>query len=426
MVQDNYQNPSSPTQDMTFTLFGLQAFEVQYWNGSSWLAVPGGSVTGNNKVWRQFTFPAISTSKIRVLANASPDAYSRLTEVEAWTNTTTPPPSLNVALPANGGVASASSALSSSYLPSTVINGERAGANSTTGGVFNGWISSSQTMPQWLQIDFGQTRSIQEIDVFMVQDNYQNPSPPTPDMTFTLFGLQAFEVQYWNGSSWLAVPGGSVTGNNKAWRQFTFAAISTSKIRVLANASPDAYSRLTEVEAWTNATSPPPSLNVALPANGGVASASSSLSSSYLPSTVINGERAGANSTTGGVFNGWISSSQTMPQWLQIDFGQTRSIQQIDVFMVQDNYQNPSSPTQDMTFTLFGLQAFEVQYWNGSSWLLVPGGSVTGNNKVWRQFTFAAISTSKIRVLANASPDAYSRLTEVEVWSNASPVSSRP
>jgi hypothetical protein len=237
---------------MTFTMFGLQAFEVQYWNGSSWAAVPGGSVSGNNKVWRQFTFPALSTSKIRVLTNASPDSYSRLTEVEAWTNATAPPPSLNVALPANGGVASASSTMSSSYLPSTVINGERAGANSTTGGVFNGWISSSQTMPQWLQIDFGQTRSIQQIDVFMVQDNYQNPSPPTLDMTFTTFGLQAFEVQYWNGSSWAAVPGGSVSGNNKVWRQFTFAALSTSKIRVLTNASPDSYSRLTEVEAWSN------------------------------------------------------------------------------------------------------------------------------------------------------------------------------
>src|SRR5438034_463160 len=38
-----------------------------------------------NNVWRQFTFSAINTSKIRVLTNASPDNYSRLTEVEAWT-----------------------------------------------------------------------------------------------------------------------------------------------------------------------------------------------------------------------------------------------------------------------------------------------------------------------------------------------------
>ena len=51
--------------------------------------VPGGSVTGNNKVWRQFTFSPITTSKIRVMVNAGADnAFSRVVEVEAWTSST--------------------------------------------------------------------------------------------------------------------------------------------------------------------------------------------------------------------------------------------------------------------------------------------------------------------------------------------------
>ena len=41
-------------------------------------------MSGNNKVWQKFNFTGVSTSKIRVLTNASPDGYSRLTEVEAW------------------------------------------------------------------------------------------------------------------------------------------------------------------------------------------------------------------------------------------------------------------------------------------------------------------------------------------------------
>ncbi|MCM3874260.1 MAG: RHS repeat-associated core domain-containing protein, partial [Pyrinomonadaceae bacterium] len=57
------------------------------WNGSAWATVTGGSVTGNNKVWRRFNFSAISTTKIRVLTNAAPDNWSRLTEVEAWSGT---------------------------------------------------------------------------------------------------------------------------------------------------------------------------------------------------------------------------------------------------------------------------------------------------------------------------------------------------
>jgi RHS repeat-associated protein len=58
---------------------------VQYWTGSQWQAVPGGGVSGNNLIWRKFTFPAVTTTKIRVLASASPDGYSRLAEVEAYT-----------------------------------------------------------------------------------------------------------------------------------------------------------------------------------------------------------------------------------------------------------------------------------------------------------------------------------------------------
>jgi len=71
MLQDNYSNPSEPTEAMTFSLYGVTAFDVQYWNGSSWVTVPGGSVTGNNKVWRKFTFTAITTSKIRVVTEHS-------------------------------------------------------------------------------------------------------------------------------------------------------------------------------------------------------------------------------------------------------------------------------------------------------------------------------------------------------------------
>lgn len=60
------------------------AFDVQYWTGAAWATVPGGAVTGNDKVWRKLTFPAVTTTKIRVLARGGADGYSRIVEVEAW------------------------------------------------------------------------------------------------------------------------------------------------------------------------------------------------------------------------------------------------------------------------------------------------------------------------------------------------------
>ncbi len=43
---------------MTFSLYGLRDFDVQYWNSSVWVTVPGGAITGNNLVWSTMSFPA--------------------------------------------------------------------------------------------------------------------------------------------------------------------------------------------------------------------------------------------------------------------------------------------------------------------------------------------------------------------------------
>src|SRR6185436_16585580 len=315
------------------------------------------------------------------------------------------PSPVNFAFASNGGVASASSSYSG-YGPSGANNGGRKGDSAN-----DYWndAAPANTFPDWLQIDFNGSKSIQEIDVFSVQDNWQNPYEPTETMTFSNYGLTGFDVQYWNGSIWVTVPGGSITGNNKVWKKITFAAITTTKIRVLTNAAADGWSRITELEAWD---APPPPTNVALAANGGVASASSSYSG-YGPSGANNGGRKGDSAN-----DYWndAAPANTFPDWLQIDFNGSKSIQEIDVFSVQDNWQNPSEPTETMTFSNYGLTGFDVQYWNGSSWVTVPGGSVTGNNKVWKKITFTAIATTKIRVLTNAAADGWSRITELEAW----------
>src|SRR5205085_247724 len=98
-----------------FSTYGLTNFDVQYWSGSAWVTVPAGSITGNNKVWTKISFPAIATTKIRVLVNNALYSYSRVTELEAWGDQTPPPPptATNVALASNGGIATASSSYSS-------------------------------------------------------------------------------------------------------------------------------------------------------------------------------------------------------------------------------------------------------------------------------------------------------------------------
>ena len=136
---------------------------------------------------------------------------------------------------------------------------------------------------------------------------------------------------------------------------------------------------------------------MALAANGAITRASSIFDKTYDSTGVVNGERSGLSWGQNG---GWADGTpNAFPDWVEVEFYGTKTLDEIDVFTVQDSYTSPSTPTPTMTFAHYGIRNFEVQYWTGSAWLLVPGGAVTGNNLVWRQFAVGTVTTSKIRVL---------------------------
>src|SRR6266700_2879639 len=159
---------------------------------------------------------------------------------------------VNVALADNGGTAVASSTYGTN-VAANANNGDRKGTNGLV------WMDSSlSSFPDWIEVDFDGSKTINEIDVVTRQDDLNNPVEPSLSQTFSLYGITAFDVQYWDGNAWVTVSNGSVTGNNKVWRQFSFASVTTSKVRVAVNAGADnAYSRVVEVEAWGSQTAGP-------------------------------------------------------------------------------------------------------------------------------------------------------------------------
>jgi subtilisin family serine protease len=321
----------------------------------------------------------------------------------------------NVALWFNEASVSASSTYSDSYSLRTVNNGDRKGLN---WGANGGWKDATPgAYPDWVQIDFSGSKMISEIDVYTLQDAYANPVEPDDSLTFSSYGITDFSVQYWDGVSWVTVPGGSVSGNNKVWRKFTFSPITTSMIRVLVHGALDGYSRIVEVEAYEGAT-PPQGINVALVANGATASASSTLDAGRAAAAAINGDRGGlpwgSDPSTG---SGWHDATQNAyPDWLEVTFAGQRTVSEVSVFSVQDNFGAPAEPTEAMTFSQYGLQDFDVEYWTGSAWAVVPGGAVTNNNKVWVRLLFAPLTTNKLRVVARRGGGGYSRIVEVEAY----------
>ncbi len=463
-LKNDFNSGSIVDDSTTFDSFGYgaTAYDVQYWNGSSWVTVPGGSVTGNNKVKRRFIFSPIMTDRIRVVVNAAQDgAHSRIVEIEAFscgpvvvptptptpTPTATPTPSpsptpciggINVAAAVNGGTAMASSQVAANYPASGVINGEHNGNDWGMGGGWND--GTANAFPDDVTVTFSTAQSISEIDVYTLKNDYNSGSIVDDSTTFDSFGYgaTAYDVQYWNGSSWVTVPGGSITGNNKVKRRFIFSPIMTDRIRVVVNASQDgAYSRIVEIEAFscmvvptptpsptpTPTPSPTPTPtpcgpNVAAATNGATATASSQVAANYPASGVINGEHNGNDWGMGGAWND--GTANVFPDAVTVNLNVTQSISEIHVYTLKNDYNSGSIVDDSTTFDSFGYgaTAYDVQYWNGSSWVTVPGGSITGNNKVKRRFIFSPITTDRIRVVVNASQDgAYSRIVEIEAFS---------
>ncbi len=434
-MQDTYTAPVEPTQTMTFANYGLKAFEVQYWNGSAWTAVPGGGVTNNNKVWRQVAFAAVTTSKIRIYITSALNTYSRAVEVEAWgvAATGNVPPTVSITGPTEGASFASPADLSINATASdnggTVTsvafyaNGSLVGADASSpySVSWTGVAAGSYTLTAVATDNDGATTTSAPVHVSVVVN-----APPTVAIaspgngatfsapaTITVLanasdtdGTVAQVAFFANGQ-----PIGtdtttpySITWTSVAAGTYTLTAVATDNQGTTATSA--------AVNITVNAVAG--RMNMALATNGGAALASSTYTSSYPASSAINGDRKGLNWGAGG---GWCDgTSNAFPDWLEVDFDGLKTIDEVDVFSMQDSYQTPSEPTPSMTFAFYGLKAFTVQYWNGSAWVDMPGGAVTNNNLVWRQLTFAAVTTTKIRILVTSALSSYSRVMEIEAW----------
>jgi hypothetical protein len=162
--------------------------------------------------------------------------------------------------------------------------------------------------------------------------------------------------------------------------------------------------------------------NVAAATNGGRATASSTYSDNYPERAAIDGERIGTSWGQGG---GWNDATEDVqPDWLQVDFSGPKSIGKIEVFTLYHGYSGipgvsstkPMGISMNTEFTRAGITDFIVKYWDGAFWKTLPGGEVTENRKVRRQFLFKPIVTSKIRLEISKAMDGFSRVTEFEAW----------
>ncbi len=146
--------------------------------------------------------------------------------------------------------------------------------------------------------------------------------------------------------------------------------------------------------------------NFALASNGSTVTSSEGYDTSCAPENVIDGNTSFSNSKR------WRTAK--LPAYLEIDFGQERTIDTIHLFSQQDS--GNTTPTMSMTGKM-ALPSLVFSYWDeaGSDWVEI--GQTTTNKQIWYQLQLEKeVTTSKIRVDIPKGTDGWARVVEIEAW----------
>src|SRR5690606_27643753 len=160
-----------------------------------------------------------------------------LLEVKVFGDDDDPPPSGNL-----GTSATAVCSYTSSWESCAAINTGDDPASSNIGAPNDGtrWGTWPETGQQWADLRWSQAQSLSRAQVYFFDDNQGIDLP------------SSWSLQYWNGSSYVAVPGASgypVAANQ--YNTVTFTSVNTTRLRVVLNSNGSNSVGLLEVKAFT-------------------------------------------------------------------------------------------------------------------------------------------------------------------------------
>ena len=321
------------------------------------------------------------------------------------------PTRINVAQAINGATATASSTYSAGYPESGAINGDRKGLNWGNGG---GWNDATAASPPpsdtvWVEdnLPSGATTAGNSEDWNWVSSN---PSPVSGTLAHQSNIVAGTHQHYFYGATNTL----TVDTGDKLVAYVYLDPVNPPTEVMLQWADTTwehrAYWGADQLPWGTNGTNSRRYMGALPPVGQWVRL--------EVPASSVGLENQQLTAMAFSLFNGratWDHAGKVStgyPDWIQVNFNGSKTIGEINVFTLQDNYGNPIEPTIDMTFSLYGLTSFEVQYWNGSAWITLANKA--GNNKVWNQFIFSPVTTDKIRVYITGTTNTWSRVTEIE------------
>ena len=275
-------------------------------------------------------------------------------------------------------------------------NGERyAPAFATDGDHMTYWCASSGNMPQWLQIDIGEIKAAKQVDIYMHKGN----ETQTTSLSYQLKGSK-------DGRNWDtlkdAVNVAPVSGGNSDCLrvlfdgEYRYYKIDYSKITTN-------WAAIYAFEVYADETEDTGS-EVENFARTAVVTASSESTNS-----------GPAKSADGTASTYWCASSGNMPQWLKYDFGDTKKIGLVNMYMYvgtssisyklegsQNNvtWEEIKSENNAKTTLKLGLSFYSTEASGDYRYLRITFTNVVGNWATMQEFeVFGANETQVDDVL---------------------------
>lgn len=275
-----------------------------------------------------------------------------------------------------------------------------------------------------LEIDFGMPRRIDELKLFVLDDDPQvlagsaDAAVPGRDLApSTIRPPREIALEQWTSGGWAPV---SITqrvpeapAGHRA-NTLGFAAVDTAKLRLRLVPRKECTVGLAELEAWGPATlplpaAPPPAGNLAFNPGGPGAAAVPRVTASHT-SRFDRVERAidGIVSFSPTPANRWTSyESPNAADWLEIDLGGPRRIGRVELAIYDDRggVQPPES--------------YVVELWDGTQWRRPDGERRSPERPVggvMNEVSFPPRKAAKVRITFTHRGKARSGVSEVLVW----------
>jgi hypothetical protein len=286
----------------------------------------------------------------------------------------------------------------------------------------NRWVAApSPEGTDWFEVDFGAERRVREVTLYFLDDARGPRIDATgevegsgfPDATQrpelsgstgpTVRPPASYDVQRWDGSAWVEVPGQTRTPSEPAGRRanrVTFPEVATTAIRVVLRHQAGATSGLTEIEAWSADPLP-------LSEPEGAPEPPRVRASFTGQTDRVEQAVDGRLSFTRYSRNRWTAyGSPNAADWLEVDFGAPRAIGRVELYFYGDG-RGVAAPA-----------AYRIETWDGAGWVAVAESARTPETPAaWALNTveLEPVEASRLRVTFTHDGAMRSGLTELRV-----------